>query len=380
MKILDLYSGMGGLSLGFLMAIDDAETLGLDIDRDAVATYNLNLSRRGGKAIIQDVLKWTPHGEYDAVIGGTPCQPFSIANNKKPNKSHPLFPTFSRFFDIVLTIEPDLFLLENVKGLLMKRNRHFLEEQLKRLEDKYITKYMVLNATYYGVPQRRERVFVFGIRRDLGIQPSFPQKTHTESNWVTLREAIGDLMMIPPTPDIIFRPEQVERIRRERLNIRGIHWGTKEFPDNLDKPARTLSSHTIEGTKRETFVIPTEHVMTREGGWDNPRSDWGSRIMRIDNPAYTITEKHRSGQLVENIYRRITVREALRIQSFPDWWRFPESISKSKKYKLVGEAVPPILAYKLVIHIAKLMNWKTRQPPKPEEWNIPYFKRAFTIP
>jgi site-specific DNA-cytosine methylase len=150
-----------------------------------------------------------------------------------------------------------------------------------------------------------------------------------------------------------------------------------EFPDSLDKPARTLSSHTIEGTKRETFVIPTEHVMTPGGGWDNPKSEWGSRIMRLDNPAYTITEKHRSGQLVEGIYRRLTVREALRIQSFPDWWRFPESISISKKYKLVGEAVPPLLAYKLAIHIAKLMDWKTRQPPKPEEWNIPYFKHAF---
>lgn len=351
MKILDLYSGMGGLSLGFLLAIDGAETLGLDIDRDAVATYNLNLSSRGGKAITQDVLKWTPQGEYDAVIGGAPCQPFSIANNKKINRSHPLFPTFPRFFDIVLTLEPDLFLLENVKGLLMKRNKHFLDEQLKRLEGKYIVKYEVLNSAYYGVPQRRQRLFVFGIRRDLGIQPSFPQETHTESNWVTLREAIGDLMMIPPTPDIIFRPEQVERIRRERMNTRGIHWGTMEFPDSIDKPARTLSSHTIEGTKRETFVIP----------------------------AYTITEKHRSGQLVEGVYRRLTVREALRIQSFPDWWRFPDSVSTSKKYKLVGEAVPPLLAYKLAIHIAKLMNWKTRQPPKPEEWNIPYFKHAFQL-
>jgi site-specific DNA-cytosine methylase len=125
-------------------------------------------------------------------------------------------------------------------------------------------------------------------------------------------------------------------------------------------------------------------VMTLGGGWDNPRSDWGSRVMSLEKPAYTITEKHRSGQLVPipgaspAMYRRLTVRECLRLQGFPDWWRFPEHVSVSKKYKLVGEAVPPILAYRLAVAVAGILKLETREPPRHEEWQLPYFERAFS--
>jgi len=395
------------------------------------------------------------------------CQPFSLAVNPrygKVGKTHPLYPTFPRFFDIVLALKPKVFLLENVKGLTTKRHRHLLDEQLARVEPYYNVKFQVLNSAYYGVPQRRERLFILGVRRDLGVAPSFPAQTHGETErqalagrlfrWVTVREAIGDLLSIPPTNyskkliqtnprhgkpvdldepsrtvkvdgrggDFTFdtmlvplTPDQVERIRKEREDT-SRHFAKMEFPDSLDEPSRTISSHTVEGTKRETIVIPvildteyqrkhppisldepsraltahmaktsrdalipvlTEHVMTEKGGWDNPRSDWGSRVIDVEKPSYTITEKHRSGQIVSIVYRRLTVRECLRLQSFPDWWAFPSGVSVSKKYRLVGEAVPPILAYRIAVHVAKLLGWRTREPPKPEEWNIPYFYRAF---
>lgn len=559
-RILDLFSGMGGLSLGFALALEGAEILGLDIDRYAVATYNHNLSRFNCKAEVQDILKWEPKGNYDVVMGGSPCNPFSLANTKKRGKEHPLYPTFPRFFDIILELKPKVFLLENVKGLTTRRHRPLLEEQLKRVKPYYRVRYEVLNAAYYGVPQRRERLFVLGIRRDLGIVPSFPSPTHAEEErttltgrlykWVTVREAIGDLLHIPPQGAVlthkrsltdrvleitwkpffsseepsftvtdsgikILTPQQVERIRREREDT-SRHFARMEFPDSLDKPSRTISSHTVEGTKRETIVLPivtehvgsnvkinianpkgfgdaskvpnkldlsaktvmkgggsggaipplvelpTEHVMTAGGGWDNPKSDWGSRVMPNDKPSYTITEKHRSGQLVrvpndhvggkpamlggawstkhkpleldkpsltvpshlykagrktelpvpipptseeamakpspvlvadariyavgrrehgtdveKGCYRRLTVRECLRLQSFPDWWGFPKEVSISRKYKLVGEAVPPALAYRLAVHIGKLMSWKTREPPREDEWCLPYFRRMF---
>jgi site-specific DNA-cytosine methylase len=153
--------------------------------------------------------------------------------------------------------------------------------------------------------------------------------------------------------------------------------------------------------------------MTPGGGWDNPRSDWGSRVMDLGRPSYTITEKHRSGQLVpippttpaamsrpspvlvadariyaagrrehgtdvqKGCYRRLIVRECLRIQSFPDWWRFPEHVSVSKRYRLVGEAVPPVFAYRLAVAVAKTLGLVTREPPREEEWQLPYFRRAF---
>jgi site-specific DNA-cytosine methylase len=215
---------------------------------------------------------------------------------------------------------------------------------------------------------------------------------------------------------VLLRREQVERIRREREEPDlHEHWGRMEFPDRLDKPSRTLSSHIAEGTKRETIVVPLipDHVMTPGGGWDNPRSDWGSRVMDLGKPAYTITEKHRAGQLVlvppttpetmarpspslvadarvyatgrrehgsdaeKGCYRRLTVRECLRIQSFPDWWRFPDHVSVSKRYRLVGEAVPPVFAYRLAVVVARTLGLETREPPREEEWQLPYFRRAF---
>jgi len=385
-KVLDLYSGMGGLSIGFILALE-AKTFALDIDNHAVNTYNKNLGKYGGKAIVQDVLTWQPEGKYDIVIGGSPCQPFSIANTKNRGKEHPLFPTFSRFFDIVLELKPTVFLLENVKGLISEVFRPLLMEQLRRVAPFYRVKWQVLNVAFYGVPQKRERLFVLGVSKDVGVEPSFPSPTHGKRErvrldgtrlhkWVTVGEAIGDLLRITPATGV------------------------------------------------------SEHVMTEKGGWDTEKSEWGSRVIPIDEPGYTITEKHRSGQLVQILdheirgyvnvekqfedawnqrhpvikpedasptiighiyknvsrselaikdvvgYRRLTVRECLRLQSFPDWWCFPSNVSISDKYKLVGEAVPPILSYRLACHIGRLLGLKVN-PPRKEDFNLPYFERAF---
>jgi len=452
---------MGGLSLGFALALEGAEILGLDIGRYAVETYNYNLNRLGAKAIVQDVLEWEPEGEFDVVMGGSPCQPFSLANTRRRGREHPLYPTFPRFFDVVLELEPKLFLLENVKGLLTRTHRHLLEEQLKRVDPRYEVRYSVLNAAHYGVPQRRERLFVLGVRRDLRAVPSFPPPTHAEREittlsggrlhrWVTVRDAIGDLLAIQPNayprklvqadpipPDHEAMPltaRHVDRIRREREDTTR-HYGRMEFPDSLNKPSRTISSHTVEGTKRETIVVPvTEHV----GGKVLPpetvarilSSGVGLRVHEPDQPAKTIkgvtggpqntepyllvTEheyretrarfsetslrKHRPQRLgapastiranfhkvppdalVETraTYRRLTVRECLRLQSFPDWWSFPPDVTITWKYRLVGEAVCPILAYRLAVHIGKIMGWRVREPPKRDEWQLPYFYKAF---
>jgi DNA (cytosine-5)-methyltransferase 1 len=383
-RILDLYCGMGGLSLGFLLALDGVEVHGLDVDRHAVETYNLNLGRLGGVARVQDVLEWVPDGDYDIVIGGSPCQPFTIANNRKPCEQHPYFPTFPRFFDVVLSLRPKAFILENVKGLMMERNRiHFLR-QIERVSDGYCVEYNVLNAADYGVPQRRERLFVIGIRRDLRMRPSFPRPTHAKNEtitvdgvkihrWVVLKEAIGDLLSIPPPSRVFLMPSQVERISRERENISGEYWSRMEFPDSLDKPSRTISSHTVGGVKKETIVLAWTTYQAKHP----PLSP--------DEPSHAITshlaKASRDGlvPIVDQMatYRRLTVKECMRIQSFPDWWAFPESVSTSRQYKLIGEAVPPILAYRIAIALAKTLGLKTREPPREDEWNLPYFRRSF---
>jgi len=442
-RILDLFCGMGGLSLGFALGIGNAEVVGYDKDRAAVETYNLNLSRFGCKAYVKDLLKFTPEGGFDMVVGGPPCQPFSIAVNPKTGKvgeGHPLYPTFPRFFDIILELRPKVFLMENVKGLATRRHSHLFEGQLRRLGDEYAVKWGILNAAFYGVPQRRERLFVVGIRRDLGIRPSLPEPTHAEEEgvtltgklhkWVSVREAIGDLL---PSPTLvkashnggkgvatasedpsftfgtfsgsgrsrtavyvaeILPPRAVERIRKEREDS-SRHFARMEFPDSLEKPSRTVSSHTAEGSKRETIVLPLMVVVAGRGdvreygeglaltimdiGAGDPRQ---GRPLVLEQPSTTIQcdprllppDHHHLRRLY---YRRLTPKECLRLQSFPDWWSFPSHLSKSAIYRLVGEAVPPILAYRLAIHLGKLLGLAVVEPPDPAGFRLPYFGRAF---
>jgi DNA (cytosine-5)-methyltransferase 1 len=442
--ILDLYCGMGGLSLGFALALENAEILGLDIDKDAVATYNLNLSGLGCRAKRQDALTWKPTGEFDIVIGGPPCQPFSHANVTNIGETHPLYPTFPRFFDVVLALKPKAFLLENVKGLLRKRFEPILRGQLGRVAGEYRVWSAVLNAADYGVPQRRERLFVVGIRKDATTEFRFPEPTHGERplvrldgtavhRWVTLREAIGDLAPLPPEElsRLVVPPETAERIRREREN-ESKYWSKMEFPDDLDKPARTIAANTVEGVKKSTIVVPMRTIpfQDSEGNvveipWikfqdkhkplepDKPSSTvignlakysryalipvvrgdevyqgsfsplYLSRNRRAgwDEPSYTLLASARHEPLhpasTPVVYRRLSVKECLRVQSFPDWWEFPAGVSTTKKYRLVGEAVPPILAYRLAVALGKALGLPTREPPKEEEWQLPYFQRAF---
>ena len=517
-RVLDLYCGMGGLSLGFALALEGAEISGLDIDKDAVATYNLNLGALGCRAKRQNILEWKPSGDYDVVIGGPPCQPFSHSNVTRIGEAHPLYPTFSRFFDVVLALKPKAFLMENVKGLLRKRFEPILKGQLGRAAGEYRVWSAVLNAVNHGVPQRRERLFVVGVRRDIEAGFRFPEPTHGERplarldgtvvhRWVTLREAIGDIAALPdpegkklvqtnprhgkpadldkpsrtikvdgrggdfcfdtilipflgskgenaatapPPPEeaarLLVPPEAAERIRKERED-EGKYWAKMEFPDDPDKPARTIAAHTVEGVKKSTIVVPMQSIAFRDAGGNVVEIPWtrfqdkhkplepdkpGSAVIgnlakssryalipvaagdevheggfsslylsrnrrpEWDEPSFTVLASARheplhpaSEPMVKAgrdewrfagggvVYRRLSVRECLRVQSFPDWWRFPDGVSTTKKYRLVGEAVPPILAYRLAVALGRALGLPVREPPREEEWALPYFRRAF---
>jgi DNA (cytosine-5)-methyltransferase 1 len=418
-RILDLYCGMGGLSLGLALALEGAEILGLDVDRWAVETYNLNLGRLGCRAEVQDALRWEPRGAFDLVAGGVPCQPFSLANTKRRGEAHPLFPTLPRFFDAVLALRPKAFVMENVKGLTLRPFRRYLEAQLRRASELYRVWTAVLDAALYGVPQRRERLFVVGVRRDLGAGFEFPRPTHAPREhaaldggrvrrWLTLREAIGDLMALPPLDGdpAPLAPEQAGRILRERLDT-SRHWGRMAFPDSLEEPSRTLPSHTVEGTKRETIVLPSIPFRDSKGEVvEIPWTPYQSKhpLLRPDEPpSAVVSHLARSSRhslvpeelpatavqgdarlwppghhgLRRVVYRRLTVRECLRIQSFPDWWRFLDGCPASKRYRLVGEAVPPVLAYRLGLALGRALGLRTRWPPREEDWALPYFRRAF---
>jgi DNA (cytosine-5)-methyltransferase 1 len=474
-RILDLYCGMGGLSLGFALALEGAGILGLDIDEDAVATYNLNLGRLGCRAERRDALRWEPSGEFDIVIGGPPCQPFSNANVIKVGETHPLYPTFPRFFDVVLALKPKAFLLENVKGLLRRRFEPILRRQLERVAGGYRVWRAVLNAAHHGVPQRRERLFVVGIRRDIGAGFRFPEPTHGEEplvrldgtavhRWVTLREAIGDIAALPDPegkklvqtnprhgkPADLDKPSRTIKVdgrggdfcfdtilipfldaKGELAAIPYTRFQEKHKPLEPDAPSSAVIGNLAKSSRyalvpvRQTFPYLTPDGRVVEKEWTRfqeihepfdpdepsraliahiPRAPrcalipvaagdevydgafskiWLSRDRRTswEGPSGTVLATARYAPLHPDstpvVYRRLTVRECLRVQSFPDWWRFPDGVSTTKKYRLVGEAVPPILAYRLAVALGKALGLPVREPPREEEWALPYFRRAF---
>jgi DNA (cytosine-5)-methyltransferase 1 len=360
---------------------------------------------------------------------------------------------------VVLALKPTAFLLENVKGLLRKRFEPILRRQLERVAGEYDIRHAVLNAVSYGVPQRRERLFVVGIRKDTAGVFRFPEPTHGERplarldgtavhKWVTLREAIGDLAPLPPEEmaRLVVAPKAAERIRKERED-EDKYWTKMEFPDDPDKPSRTIAAHTVEGAKKSTIVVPTQPIAFRDSAGNVVEIPWtrfqdkhkplepdkpssavignlakSSRYALIpvakddevheggfsplylsrnrrpewDEPSFTVLASARheplhpaSEPMVKAgrdewrfaaggvVYRRLSVRECLRVQSFPDWWRFPANVSTTKKYRLVGEAVPPILAYRLAVALGRALGLPVREPPREEEWALPYFRRAF---
>jgi DNA (cytosine-5)-methyltransferase 1 len=343
LKVLDLYSGMGGLSLGIALALRPT-IMGIDININAVETYNLNLARYNARSIQADIFDWTPEKDYyDLVVGGSPCEPFSYANTRRRGESHPLFPTLKRFFDLVLELKPTAFIHENVKGLLSPRFRHHYEEQLKRIKEYYFVTYGVLNSADYGVPQKRERLFTIGIHQSMRKIPWLPVQSHAQRptytilgkekpRWITLLEAIQDIMDTEKEVQPL-SPRQVDQIKKRRQKAHDR--GELPFPDSLDQPSRTISSDTIQGNKRETIII-----------------------------------------MAGGLYRRLTIREAMRIQSFPDWWTFPPNTPMSTMQKLLGEAVPPILAYKIARSLAIDLGWEW-YPPTKEDFKLPYFEQAF---
>ena len=290
-RVIDLFAGCGGLSLGFEAA--GYETIGYEFEENAVNTYNENLK---GRCHLQKLEIGFEYPEADIVIGGPPCQPFSVFGNQMGMEdARDGFPVF---IDAVKQIQPKVFLFENVRNLAYSHRWYFdlIRNELGKLG--YIIDFKCLNAVNYGVPQNRERMIVVGHKSKF----RFPE-IHRRK--VSVGEAIGDLIDTVQDESKILTPRQDEYIavyekKSDCINPRDL------YPD---RPARTLTCRNLAGCT--------------------------SDMQRV--------------RLKDGRRRRLVVREAARLQSFPDWFKFTGT--EIKQFNQIGNAVPPLLAYQLALQI-----------------------------
>jgi len=336
---VSLYAGAGGMDIGFALA-GFAPTWVNELDPYAAATNELAFKRLRDERPHLAVSAWEFHtgsllevdtrnlpkrGSADLVIGGPPCQGFSVAGKMDPTdeRSNHVF----HFMDIVERVAPRAFVLENVKALYL--NRRWSDIRRRLLESAadlgYRTIMVLCNASHFGVPQARERMLLIGVR---GGEPVAPIPT-TAARPPTLREALAQLPRLgEPGNDSICRarvtPAKSPVMRRSPYA--GMMVNGAGRPMDLDSPASTLPA-SMGGNK--TPIVDQEQI---DDGADPWIVEYHSRLWTGAQPRRTIPKR----------MRRITVHEAAAIQTFPlDMeWQGPQS----SQYRQIGNAVPPRLA------------------------------------
>ena len=339
MKIIDLFCGIGGLSLGFEQAGFEVVSA-VDMWADAVKTYNHNRKDKVAKAIsveafndevLTDLIKAY---KITGIIGGPPCQGFSTVG--KRDIDDPRNKMYLEFYKAVKMASPDFFVIENVKGMLTLNKGAFVKDLLDRFGEKglgYTISYKLLNAADYGVPQNRFRVFYVGIKnKKFVFPPSFDYQ-------LSAKDAISDLLH---SDNLHYGSEPQNEFQRQMR-------GNQKHPLNQDYTAHT---------ERTVSII----IMVREWGSirNLPREYWEIRKyskaferMSSSRPSNTIDTGHRN--YFHYAEPRIpTLRESARIQSFPD--DFEVLGTRGSQYKQVGNAVPPMLAKVIAEQIKLLLS------------------------
>jgi DNA (cytosine-5)-methyltransferase 1 len=314
LTVVDLFCGAGGLSTGFRKA-GFRTVLGIDKDKRAIETFIVNHPE--SKAIQEDmtkingtdILKATELNEIDVIVGGPPCQGFSMAGKRRPND--PRNSLFREYLRLVRELKPKAFVMENVKGLLsMKNNKNekvidIILEEFRKLEEYNVQLHRV-NTADYGVPQKRQRIFIVGTKR--GYSFTFPLPTHSKcpskdglKKWVPIKSIILDKKQVP---EKYFYSDKLIRGFRRRENEnkkRGFGFGW-QF-NNLNSPSYTISARY----------------------W----KDGAESLIAYDK---------------KNI-RMLTPQECAAVQSFPADYEFKGG--EREIYIQIGNAVPPGMAQKI---------------------------------
>ncbi len=344
--LIDLFSGCGGMTLGFCDARFGGafrSVFALDHDPAAAASYAHNFGPHGRQG---DVEYWAsgrePVPSARVVIGGPPCQGFSLLNRGRRGDARRAL--WEPYMDIVEACGAEAFVIENVRWLLNSPEHAAIVRRAESMG--FAVSSALLNAADYGVPQNRLRAFLLGIRGD--TPPPFPpEPTHfppaegRAPAWRTVREAIGDL----PAPlgvDCNAAPPPLD-----------LHFGRRPTPKSLLRyKAVPPGGNRFDLQRTAPHLTPACWVRKTSGGtdlfgrlwWDRPSVTIRTEFFKPEKGRYLHPEKHRP----------ITHREAARLMGFPDDFRFLGN--KSDIARLIGNAVPPPLAGAVARHVAGLLG------------------------
>lgn len=350
LNLVSLFSGCGGLDLGFEIAGLDA-TLGkdktnellksrdsflnnrhesifhtiysIDMFKEANQSYRINFP----ETVIQhekDIRKIKDFPNCDIVLGGFPCPGFSEAGPRLIDDERNFL--YIHFIRSLIKTKPSFFIAENVKGMLTLGKGEVIKQIIQDFESAgYKVKYKLVNSRDYGVPQLRERVFIVGVREDIEFDYQFPSPTHGEGDdkqpFVSLHDSIRDLETDPgECYEGSFSPIYLSRNRKKT-------WEEQSF--------------TIQASGRQAPLHPS-----------------GDPMQKVGTDKWILPGE-------ENMHRRLSVKEIARIQTFPDWFKFSDgnnpNINRNgridKIYKQIGNAVPVELARAIATPIAE---WSAR--------------------
>jgi DNA (cytosine-5)-methyltransferase 1 len=305
--VLDLFAGCGGLALGFEAA--GFKTVGFEKLKDACDTYNKNLLGECRAIVLepdQDLVE-----RADVIVGGPPCQPFSVSGLQDGN--HDSRDGFPAFLSAVRRYRPELVLIENVRGMLYQNKPYFAQIRKTLADFGYLVEWKLLNAVDYGVPQKRERLFVVAHKGAW----NFPEPSTPIINF-TAGDALGDLAFQTP-PGSKFLTESMDRYV---ANYEKASFCIRPRDLHLDLPSRTVTCRNLNGATGD--------------------------MLRVVLP--------------DGRRKRLSVREGARLQSFPDWFAFCGA--EGSQFNQVGNAVPPLLAKALARSVINYLKSETRLTPR----------------
>lgn len=348
-KLIDLFSGCGGMTLGFTdprFAGGFKSVFAIDNDKAAIESYALNFGRH---TFCGDIEEWVS-GKYeipqaDIVIGGPPCQGFSLLN--KARKGDARRALWQPYMDIVEMSGASVFVIENVQGLLNSLEHESIVLRAKKLG--FLTTSALLNAADYGTPQTRIRTFIFGWKKQFASSISYPPKPTNAQRldssglplWETVRKAISDL------------PVPVGTEIRDMLSPLNLHFGRSPTEKSIMRyKAVPPGGNRFDLQKNAPELTPDCWIRKTSGGtdlfgrlwWDRPSVTIRTEFFKPEKGRYLHPDQHRP----------ITHREAARLMGFPDDFQFTGS--KVEIARQIGNAVPPPLAGAVALHVRYLLD------------------------